>query len=112
MRRTAIGVLVDPLLPSLVFVCDAGVTLAFALSYIYSFVFGIPAILLLKKVKKESHLVYSITGFLLGAAYVLVAGGLSIDSDVLTAAAIFGTVGFGTALTFTLMQGKEEKRYA
>ena len=61
-----------PLVPSLACIDNAGIGLSFTLSYLVAFVFGIPAIIVLKKIRQESHTAYAIIGFTLGASYLLI----------------------------------------
>ena len=49
MKRTIIGMLAAPLVPSIVFIDNAGIVLSFIMSYIVAFVFGIPAVIVLNK---------------------------------------------------------------
>jgi len=88
----------------------ANFSLALLLSYLVTCLFGIPTILILKKLNKECHLAYAAIGFLIGFICVLFSSG--INEDGLIAGAMYGTVGLLTSLCFSLIQGKKEKKYA
>ena len=105
-KRTFIGVLLAPLIPSLIFAGFAGFTSSFIFSYLFAWIFGIPVISVLKIKKKESHSLYASLGFFCGIAYVLVPSLGYIDLSALLASLIFGVTGLITALCFSFIQGK------
>jgi hypothetical protein len=110
MKRTVIAFLVAPLVPTLAFAHDAGFTGSFIWSYLCSYIFGIPVFLVLRKRKKESHLIYAMFGLALGALYIVAINLSDLHAETLALAAIFGVVGAVTALCFSLIRGHETKR--
>ena len=113
MKRTITAFLIAPLIPAFVFMPGAGDAVSVGYSYAFSYILGVPVFLVLRKKKKESHLLYGSLGFIVGALYVLVPAIPDVrmfDSNGAIAALMFATIGVAVALCFSIIRGPERKR--
>ena len=112
MRRTLVAFLVAPAAAAFVFGPLAGAASAIVFSYLFSYVLGVPVFLLLRKLKKESHVCYVAAGFTLGMLYILapnVFDWRKFGRDIFFTALAFGGVGAAVAISFSLLRGNERK---
>jgi hypothetical protein len=112
MKRTIAAFIIAPLIPAVLFAAGAGILASIAYSYLFSYVLGIPAFLVLQKKRKESHLMYGMVGLVIGLLYVIIPAAISLhifDPNALLSALLFGALGASVALSFSAIRGNERK---
>ena len=110
MKRTIIAFAVAPLIPAAVLGASGGFFDLLPYTYVFSYILGLPVFLILKTRKKERHMIYGLSGLLMGSLYVLAPALVSFnlgDPNALLSAFIFGVIGAVVALTFSLIRGDE-----
>jgi hypothetical protein len=110
MIRTLLAFALVPLVPAAAIIRDAGPLIALVYAYFLTYLFGVPAFLVLRKKKKESHVGYALCGAAAAASVgiILFVLGGGFEPALLLFALVLAGVGAVEGLCFSLIRGHEK----